>query len=67
MNYDDLINHYGSQRAAGEALKTLEGRALAQSSVAEWKERGAIPHPRQAQYEIVSRGALKAKRFMVRP
>lgn len=62
MTYDQLIEHYGSQRAAGEALGAFgEGEAVKQSSVAEWKEKG-IPAPRQAQYEILTDGALKADR-----
>lgn len=62
MTYDDLIQHYGTQKAAGEALKAFgEDEAVKQSSVAEWKEKG-IPAPRQAQYEVLTDGALKADR-----
>lgn len=62
MTYDDLINHYGTQKAAGEALGAFgAGEAVKQSSVAEWKEKG-IPSPRQAQYEILTRGKLRAER-----
>jgi hypothetical protein len=61
MTYDDLIKHYGTQAEAGKALKELEGRKLAQSSVSEWKEKG-IPPARQAQYELITRGRLKADR-----
>lgn len=55
MNYEDLIRHYGSQAAAARAL------GIKPPSVAEWKEDG-IPLPRQAQYEILTDGKLKAER-----
>lgn len=62
MTYEDLIAHYGTQKAAGEALGAFgAGEAVKQSSVAEWKEKG-IPAPRQAQYEILTNGALRAER-----
>lgn len=64
MTYDDLIKHYGTQVAAGKALGELGeggGRGLAQSSVAEWREKG-VPLNRQAQYELITRGRLKADR-----
>lgn len=61
MTYDDLISHYTTQAAAGEALKQIDGKGVAQSTVAGWKVEG-IPGPRQAQYELVTRGKLKADR-----
>lgn len=61
MTYDDLISHYGTQTAAGEALKQIDGEGVAQSTVAGWKVDG-IPPPRQAQYELITRGRLKADR-----
>lgn len=61
MTYEQLIKHYGTQTAAGEALKQIDGKGVAQSTVAGWKEDG-IPAPRQAQYEVVTRGRLKADR-----
>lgn len=62
MTYDQLIEHYGTQKAAGEALGAFGAdEAVKQSSVAEWKEKG-IPAPRQAQYEILTEGKLKAER-----
>lgn len=60
MTYVDLIAHYGTQRAAADAL------GIKAPSVAEWKEKG-IPLPRQAQYEILTDGALKAERPEPRP
>lgn len=61
MNYEQLMAFYPTQTAAGEALKAIDGKGVAQSTVAGWKEEG-IPPPRQAQYEIVTRGKLKADR-----
>jgi hypothetical protein len=55
MTYAELIQHYGSQVAAARAL------GIRPPSVAEWKEYG-IPLPRQAQYELLTHGALKADR-----
>lgn len=61
MTYDQLIAFYHTQKEAGEALAVLDGKPVAQSTVAGWKETG-IPVPRQAQYEIVTRGKLRADR-----
>jgi hypothetical protein len=55
VTYVDLIEHYGTQKAAADAI------GIKAPSVAEWKEKG-IPLPRQAQYEIVTDGALTAER-----
>ena len=55
MTYDDLISHYKTQKAAAEAL------GLSQPSLSEWKDNG-IPEPRQAQYELLTRGRLRADR-----
>lgn len=63
MTHDELIDFYGTQKAAGEALGAFgKGEAVKQSSVAEWKEKG-IPAPRQAQFEILTDGRLKADRI----
>lgn len=61
MTFDELIKHYATQAAAGEALKELEGKPIKQSSVSEWRLKG-IPLYRQAQYELITRGRLKADR-----
>ncbi len=62
MTYDQLIEFFGSQKAAGEALGKLgNDQKVSQPSVAEWKTKG-IPGPRQAQYELVTNGELKADR-----
>lgn len=60
MTYQELLEHYGTQKAAGEALKAFgDDEGVSQPSVAEWKEKG-IPPPRQAQYEILTKRKLKA-------
>ena len=62
MDYDELVAHFGTQKAAGEALKYFgSDQGVSQASVAEWKEKG-IPAPRQAQYELLTKGKLKADR-----
>jgi hypothetical protein len=62
MTFDELIAHYGTQKAAGEALGAFgKKEAVSQASVAEWKEKG-IPAPRQAQYQVLTKGRLKADR-----
>ena len=64
MTFDQLIRYFGTQKAAGAALGELGeggGEGLSQGSVAEWKEKG-VPPPRQAQYELITRGKLKADR-----
>jgi hypothetical protein len=63
VTYDDLIAHYKTQSAAGEALKVFDGIGVSQPSVSEWKEKG-IPPPRQAQYELLTFGKLKADRVV---
>lgn len=62
MTFEQLIDFYGTQKAAGEALSAFgDEEQVNQSSVAEWKEKG-IPAPRQAQYELLTKGELKAER-----
>jgi DNA-binding transcriptional regulator YdaS (Cro superfamily) len=55
VTYADLIKFFGTQKAAAEAL------GLKQPSLSEWRESG-IPEPRQAQYELVTKGKLRATR-----
>lgn len=63
MTYEELINHFGSQKAAGEALGAFgESEKVSQPSVSDWKAKG-IPHARQAQYEILTGGKLRADRI----
>jgi hypothetical protein len=60
MTYEQLLAHYRTQKAAGDAI------GVAQSTVAGWKELG-IPHPRQAQYEVITARKLKADRSAFPP
>lgn len=53
MNYDQLIEHFGTQTAAAAAL------GVNQASVSDWKRNG-IPHIRQLHVEHVTDGDLKA-------
>lgn len=53
MDYHELIDHFGTQQQAADAL------GLAQPTIAMWKDRG-IPVPRQYQIQVVTRGRLKA-------
>jgi len=55
MTYEQLIDFYGTQKAAADALE------LSQPSLSEWKKNG-IPAPRQAQYELLTDGKLRADR-----
>ncbi len=55
MTYQELIDFYGTQAKAAEAL------GLKQPSVAGWQKEG-VPAPRQAQYELLTDGRLKADR-----
>ncbi len=55
MTYNDLLQHFGSQGAIARAI------GLSQPSVWEWQEKG-VPLPRQAQFELITDGALKAER-----
>lgn len=53
MTYDELIAYYGTQKKAADAL------GVEQPSVSDWRSKG-IPLPRQAQYELLTDGVLKA-------
>lgn len=55
MTYKQLVKHFGSQAAAARAL------GLKPPSVSVWQHKG-VPLPRQAQYELLTDGALKAER-----
>lgn len=52
MKTSQVIEHYGSQAAAGKAI------GVAQAAVAQWGE--SPPELRQLQYEALTNGALKA-------
>lgn len=55
MTYQELIDFYGTQAKAAEAL------GLKQPTIAGWRDDG-VPAPRQAQYELLTHGKLKADR-----
>lgn len=54
MNFDQIIQHYGSQVAAAEAL------GVTQPTLSNWKKRGRIPQLQQLRIEHLTRGKLKA-------
>lgn len=60
MTYNQLIKRFGSQSAAGKAL------GYRQSTVANWKRRGAIPVLAQLRIEVATGGALKAARGLLK-
>ena len=53
MTFDELMDLYGTQTKAGDAL------GVAQTTVADWKKFG-IPLPRQYQIQVLTGGVLKA-------
>ncbi|WP_159445536.1 Cro/CI family transcriptional regulator [Rhizobacter sp. OV335] len=54
MNYADILDHFGTQVAAAQALK------INQSNLSDWKGRGSIPPLRQLELEALTAGKLKA-------
>lgn len=54
MKYDDLIKFYGNQSVAGKAI------GLSQTPVSRWHVAGAIPFWAQCQYQVITKGALRA-------
>lgn len=58
MKFDSLIDHFGSQVAAADAL------GVTQPTLSNWKARGQIPHIQQLRIELVTGGKLKAKPLM---
>lgn len=53
MTFDELINHFGTQQAAADAI------GISQPSVSGWRE-GGIPLPRQYQIQVITGGRLQA-------
>lgn len=53
MTFDELMAHFKTQTATGEAL------GVAQTTVADWKKTG-IPLPRQYQIQVLTGGVLQA-------
>ena len=58
MKFDSLIEHFGSQVAAADAL------GVTQPTLSNWKKRGQIPLIQQLRIELVTKGKLKAKPLM---
>jgi len=54
MDYQQLIEFYGTAREAARKLQVTE------SAIAQWKIRGRIPEGSQAIIQIRSRGRLRA-------
>lgn len=54
MTITELLSYYGSQRKAAHVL------GITQCRVSLWK--GVIPIERQCQYEVLTKGKLKADR-----
>ena len=54
MTYDQLVSYYGSGAAAAAAIDTDRQR------VHGWKVSGSIPIEVQIEYEVESKGALRA-------
>lgn len=55
MEFDQLIAYFGTQAKVAEAL------GMTQGSISAWRKAG-IPVPRQYQIEVLTKGALAARR-----
>lgn len=60
MNPQQVIDYYGSQTAAADALE------VSQPSIAQWLESGKIPEVRQYQIELATMGFLRADKSPLR-
>lgn len=54
MNYQDLIEHFGTEAKAAAA------RNIPRQNVHAWKRTGNIPLEQQVQWELVTSGKLRA-------
>lgn len=54
MSIDELIDFYGTQKAACDAL------GVDRATFSYWKRLGGLPWPTQCQFEVVTGGRLKA-------
>jgi len=57
MTAEQIVKHFGSVKAA---LEALPGSTLTRDSYYKWKKQGRVPQLRQMQYEQLTDGALKA-------
>lgn len=61
MKFDEVIDHFGSQVAAAQAI------GVTQPTLSNWKTRGRIPHLQQLRIEHVTRGKLRAAPDILKP
>ena len=54
MDFEQIIQHFGSQSAAAQALQ------VTQPTLSNWKKRGHIPELQQLRIEHITGGKLKA-------
>lgn len=54
MNFDQVIEHFGSQVAAADAI------GVTQPTLSNWKKRGNIPQLQQLRIQHITKGKLKA-------
>lgn len=54
MNIQQLVEHYGDQAAAADAIR------VSRQAVSKWKKAGRIPLEYQLQWEENSAGAVRA-------
>lgn len=54
MNFDQVIDHFGSQVAAADAI------GVTQPTLSNWKKRGNIPQLQQLRIQHITKGKLKA-------
>lgn len=61
MTPDQVIEYYGTQRKAAEAL------GVTQPAISTWLRKGRVPETRQYQIEVRTGGQLKAEPFQASP
>lgn len=54
MNFNQVIEHFGSQVAAADAI------GVTQPTLSNWKKRGSIPQLQQLRIQHITKGKLKA-------
>ena len=55
MTPEQVITHYKTQQAAGEAV------GVSQSAVSAWLRRGLVPELQQLRYQLLTKGTLVAR------
>lgn len=56
MTFNDVLEHFSSRK---KSLDVAEALNVSKGTVSIWKSKG-IPHERQCQIEIFTKGVLKA-------